>query len=293
MENITLRQNGILATIQLKGAELSSLQMEGIEYIWNADPKVWNRHAPILFPIVGRLKDNQYSYGQKNYTLPQHGFARDRNFSLVDHTSDKASFELTSDQGTLSDFPFEFLLRISYAITDSTLLVTYQVHNPSPINELWFSIGAHPGFNCPLLPATEKFTDYVLDFGDSTMDAVVLWKLENGLIAKEKGELTLVNGQIPLNYSLFNNDALIFSTDQVKRLSLQHKHSGKGVRMNFPDFEWVGVWTKGIGAPFLCLEPWCGIADTVDHDQEFTTKLGINRLAPKEKFSKSFHIELI
>jgi galactose mutarotase-like enzyme len=290
MENITLQHNSLLATIQLKGAELCSLQIEGIEYIWYANPTVWNRHAPILFPIVGRLKNNLYTYRQKNYTLPQHGFARDCHFRLVEHSVDTAILELASDQSTLSNFPFEFLLRVSYAIADSKLRITYLVQNPSSKNDLWFSIGAHPGFNCPLLPATEKFTDYVLDFGDSAMDEVELWKLENGLIAKERGKLISAKGQIALDYSLFKNDALIFSTDQVKRLRLQNIHSGKGVNMDFPDFDWVGVWTKGPGAPFVCLEPWCGIADTVDHDQELTTKLGINRLNPKGQFSKSFFI---
>ncbi len=291
MENITLEDNGKIATIKLKGAELTSFIKEGIEYIWDANPSVWNRHSPVLFPIVGRLKDNRFLFNDKSHTLPQHGFARDLNFQLIEHHDTKATFELTSDQKTFVSFPFEFVLRISYVLSDSRLSVNYEVENPSLENNLFFSIGAHPGFHCPLIPEVEKFTDYVLDFGDNSLQSIELWKLDEGLIANEKETIPLKNGQIPLKYALFENDALIFSTEKVKKLNLRSRVSGKGVSMDFPEFRWVGVWTKGQGAPFICLEPWCGIADTVDHDQYFTKKLGINRLSPQQKFSRSFVIQ--
>lgn len=293
MENITLKDSVTTATIQLKGAELSSFKREGLEYIWQASPAVWNRHAPVLFPIVGRLKNNSYSYQGKSYPMSQHGFARDSIFSLVYQERQKVLFELSSSESTLPIYPFDFLLKIGYELGGDTLRITYTVENPSSFQDLWFSIGAHPGFNCPLQPGTESFEDYELDFGKPDFDSIPLLVLEQGLIANDKSMLSLDQGKKNISYPLFEKDALIFETKDVEKLVLSNKTTGKGVCMDFPGFEWVGVWSKEKDAGFLCIEPWCGIADTESHNQDLTEKLGIIQLKPKEAFSRSYTISLI
>jgi len=279
----------IKAAFNLQGAELSSVQYNGKEYIWQANPDFWNRHSPILFPTVGSLIDNTYFIDGKAYQLPQHGFGRNSTFELVEETDNAAKFLLESDEETLKVYPFHFKLYITYILEGQSIQVVYEVENPSQ-QEILFGIGGHPGFNCPLDPANEAFEDYVIDFHDGSATKE-LYQLEGVYVAQGKYQLALNEGRLNLNYGLFANDALILDTQSPAKVTVTSKKSGAGFAMEYDEFKWLGIWTKGEGAGFLCLEPWNGIADKLGHNQNFEDKWGINRLAPGESYRASYRMD--
>ncbi|WP_439481448.1 aldose 1-epimerase family protein [Cyclobacterium plantarum] len=289
----SLKNGSLEVQVSSLGAECISLKYKGTEYLWQADPAVWGRHAPVLFPIVGRLKNDRFSHANQSYTLKQHGFARDREFQLLDQSGNSLSFVLKQDKESLENFPFDFELIIRYTLINTGLQVDYRVNNPSPEQDLLFSIGAHPGFRCPLLPDREGFEDYVLDFGQEQLSSIPIYFLENGLIAADRKSLPLEQGKLDLKQELFSNDALIFDVNPISYLSIRSKKSGKGYAMQFSDFRWLGLWTKGENAGFICIEPWNGIADTEGHDGELKSKLGIIRLSPGDFHEVAYQVELL
>ncbi|HLT07169.1 MAG TPA: aldose 1-epimerase family protein [Cyclobacteriaceae bacterium] len=288
-EKILLGNDFIKAEVKLQGAELSSVLFNGIEYMWQADPQFWNRHSPILFPTVGSLIDNTFYVAGIPYHLPQHGFGRNSDFSLVEKTGNSAKFLLQSNEDTLKVYPFQFELYISYMLEGQTIQVTYEVKNPSE-KEIYFGIGGHPGFNCPLDPRSENFEDYVIDFHDES-DSKELYKLEGVYLAKGKYSLDINKGHLDLDYGLFANDALIIDTLPPAKISIKSKKTGAGVSMEYGDFKWLGIWTRGKGARYVCLEPWNGIADQLGHNQQFEEKLGTNRLAAGGTYTASYRVE--
>lgn len=291
MENISISNGHIEASFNSRGAELSSVRYKGMEYLWHADPTVWNRHSPVLFPTVGSFIDNTYYVDGKPYHLPQHGFARDADFVLVEQTDTSVKFLLESDQETLKVYPYSFKLFISYILQDNSLQVIFQVENPSD-QPILFGIGGHPGFRCPLDPDTEAFEDYVIDFHDGSVEKE-LYQLEGPYLAKGTYTLPLNNGGLNLDYSLFENDALIIDSKAPFKVTVKSKKSGLGFSMEYKDFRWLGIWTKRKGAGFLCLEPWNGIADPVSHNQELKDKLGINRLGSGETYETKYTVEFL
>ncbi|MDN3689388.1 aldose 1-epimerase family protein [Cyclobacterium jeungdonense] len=291
-QSFYLKNGPVEARFSSLGAECTSLSFHGIEYLWQAFPSIWGRHAPVLFPIVGRLQDDQYIYQSKAYSLTQHGFARDREFLLLDQSQDSLLFSLKSDAKSLQVYPFAFQLEIRYTLTDTGMRVDYRVSNPSADEELWFSIGAHPGFACPLEPEKESLEDYQLDFGQEDLSSLSLYVLEKGLIGSERKPLPLKNGKLELNWELFQNDALIADAGPVTSVSIRSLKTGKGYAMDFKEFRWLGLWTKQKDAGFICIEPWNGIADTVTHNGNFQEKMGIHSLPPAGVHNVGFDLTL-
>ena len=289
MKKILLTNSKVVATINHTGAELSSFLLDKKEYIWQANPAVWNRHAPVLFPTVGRLKEDTYFVNGKPFHLTQHGFARDSEFKLVSQNESSVTLELESNEQTLKVYPFDFKLSISYTLIESTLEVKYQIENPSQEN-LLFSIGGHPAFNCPLDPMKEAFEDYEINFHENSSEKEI-YLLDGLFLSQSKGKISCPNGKLILSYDLFKNDAIIIDSEMPFKVSVISKKSNAGFSMEYGDFRWLGIWTKQAGAGFLCLEPWNGIADTTDHDQDFEKKLGINTLPPGEKYEAKYIME--
>lgn len=200
--NTTISNSNLTAKINPLGAELYSLKDNtDKEYIWEGNPKFWGKYSPILFPIVGTLKNNSYTYNGKGYDLSRHGFARDMDFELVDKKENSATFLIQSSEETLKVYPFKFELQIIYAIEINTLSIAYKVINKG-ISEMPFSIGAHPAFALP-----GHFDDYSIQFDKE--EPLEYYLLENDLISNQTKKLVLKDKLIPLNYSLFENDALI------------------------------------------------------------------------------------
>lgn len=274
---------------QEKGAEITELKdKKGIQYIWTADKRYWARHAPVLFPIVGKLKDNRYFYNGSEYSMTQHGFARDYNFKVITHNKENIIFELCSNSETLKKYPFDFSLKIEYTLEKNRLTTKYTVESPEKI---YFSIGAHPGFNCPL-SENECFEDYFIEFGEKENFEFMLLDHETGLFTGEIKKSAEKFGVLNLNHKLFENDALVFTGMKSKEVTIKNKKEDKNIKVNFDGFPFLGIWTMTNDAPFICIEPWFGHADFKDSDNIFENKKGLIKLEKNEKFSCSFFFEI-
>lgn len=260
--------------------------------MWQADIGIWGRHSPVLFPIVGRLKNNEYIFNDRKYHMSQHGFARDKTFSLVKKSDESLTMVLEADENTFDVYPFDFKLYIQYILTDKGVNVKYTVENPSQ-EILYYSIGAHPGFICPLAGENEHFEDYEIDFGIGGDGELEIYSLQEGLISLGRGCLPLKKGKLPLSYEIFKNDAIILDTGKISEITILSRYTGKGVSVSCEDFRWVGLWTKGENAGFICIEPWNGIADWLGHDGQLINKWGINNLQGGEFHECAFQIKII
>lgn len=282
-----LHSDQLSVTINSFGAEVCSVKNKhGLEFIWQADKHVWARHAPVLFPIVGKLNNNMFTYQGKNFELPQHGFARDIEFEFVSGNEANVSYALASSQRTNQKFPFDFHFEISYQLKGSVLTITYTITNSSASHQLLFSVGAHPGFNCPLEPG-EKFEDYYLQFENQQLSQT---QLEDGLRTDRKTKLELTDNKLYLSEGLFDNDALVFENLQVDSIHLCSSRSSHKIMLQCKDWPYFGVWTKKGTKQFICLEPWYGIADRRFASGDLDRKDGIIRLEPGKQFKASFSI---
>ena len=280
---ITITNSQLSATINTLGAELLSLVKNNKNYIWQVDQTYWNKTSPVLFPIVGRLKNDSFEFNGNSYQLPRHGFARTMEFSFDKKSEHQVIFELNETEETKANYPFDFKLLMAYTLMDNELVIEYFVRNQSD-EVLPFSIGAHPAF------AIEgNFEDYSLQFNKE--DSFETHHLENESF---NGKTTLVeikNNSIALNYQLFEKDALVFK--QLKSNEVVLSHQNKNIlKVNFDHFPYLGIWTKQ-NAPFLCLEPWCGLADNINHNGNLEEKEGINHLLAGEDFLRAIRIEVL
>ncbi|EIQ8106543.1 aldose 1-epimerase family protein [Listeria monocytogenes] len=286
---IKLENEVLLVEMKTAGAELTRIfhKDTGLEYLWNADSKFWGRHSPVLFPKVGRLVEDTYLVDGKPYHLGQHGFARDRDFQVVEQTEKSVRFELDADEDSLAVYPYKFKLSIIYTIEKNTVAVSYEVENTDN-KRIYFSIGAHPAFNLPLTDGT-TFEDYYLDFGtEENLETLCLeGPYRSGEIKKVVDEAARY---LPLNYDLFKNDALIFEALKQKEMTIKSDKTPHFVKVSFPEFPFVGVWTAKAGTPFLCIEPWYGIADGAGESVELRDKAGIEHLEPEAVFASEYEI---
>ncbi|MBL7912481.1 MAG: aldose 1-epimerase family protein [Bacteroidia bacterium] len=281
-----IRSNLLIVKINSFGAEVCSVKNNnGLEFIWQADKAVWARHAPALFPIVGKLKDNFFVHEGKKYELPQHGFARDAEFELTEKKEDSCTFQLIANTETKTKFPFEFKFLISYAIIENKLETHYNVINPSG-QTIYFSVGAHPGFNCPI-SSNEKFEDHFLEFENDSFSQTTL---NNGLRTDLKTALKLTDQKLFLTKALFDNDALVFEGKQINSVSLCSSVSKHKITLLCDGWPYFGIWTKKGNRQFICLEPWYGIADHENPANQLSKKEGIIQLAPNAEFKATFSL---
>ncbi|WP_419767011.1 aldose 1-epimerase family protein [Arcobacter sp.] len=282
--------NSILeVSIKDFGAELCSLKKrnDSIEYLWQGDKKYWNRHAPILFPIVGKLIDNEYIYNNKTYKVGQHGFARDKLFEVFAKENDYICFKLTSSKETLEIYPFNFELYLSYRLINNSLKISYKVVNKSQ-KKMYFSIGAHPAFNWPLEKGNKG--DYYLEF-ENTKELERLPLTVDG-ISEKKEIVNLKDNKLHLNEELFKDDALVIQNLKNKTITFKNSKDDKSIKMSFEGFAYLGLWSKPSGAPFICIEPWHGIADFIGHNKKLENKKGIITLLENEIFESSYTISV-
>jgi galactose mutarotase-like enzyme len=279
-----LKNSNLTAEIKHLGAELCSLKNnKNKEYIWEGNADFWGKHSPILFPIVGTLKNNSYQYNSIDYNLSRHGFARDMEFELIDKKENSATFSIQSSEETLKVYPFVFELQLIYTLDENRLRIEYKVTNKGE-SQMPFSIGAHPAFALP-----GNFENYSMEFEKE--EQLEYYLLENDLISDKTKKLEVQNNRIPLTYQLFENDALIFKTLESNSLTIL-ENENPVLRVNFKDFPSLGIWTK-MNAPFLCIEPWFGYSDTNENSGNLFKKEGIQILNANEAFHSEFSIEIL
>lgn len=294
---ITIENKYLSISIKKKGAELAKVfnKVEAFDYLWTGDSQYWGRHAPVLFPIIGKLNDDAYTIDQKEYTMTQHGFARDFDFELVNQSDIQAQFCLTANEETKKMYPFEFKLMITYVLDGKNLAVQYDVENLSEINKMPFSLGAHPGFNVPL---NDKgaFSDYNLTFEPALNNPIQVLEIDDGpfpFITGNNKDLALAKDNVlALDYPTFN-DGLLIIDETVNSVTLSSSVSKNSITLEVSDFPYLTLWTvENKQAPFLCIEPFYGLPDQVGKVGNLYDKKGNAILSPldtkKMQFSMTF-----
>ncbi len=284
---IQIENDDLVVIISEKGAELQSIQLNALEYLWQADSNYWGKHSPVLFPIIGELKDGKYIFDEKEYHLPRHGFARDKVFEAKKTSFSSAIFTLQSNADTLAVYPFQFIFQIQYEIKQHSLYCSYMVQNVNDV-DMYFSVGGHPAFKVPLNDKLQ-YEDYTLKFNNDT--TLQRFLLHNGLTKDDTETLPLNDKRLLLKSSLFYDDAIVLkhiSSDQIRLYSDKDPH---GLTFSFEGFPYFGIWAAK-DAPFVCLEPWCGIADNIQHNYQLTNKEGINQLAAGAIWKRTWCVEL-
>lgn len=277
----------LVVEIESLGAELWSIRKvhEEFEYMWQGSE--WKKRSPILFPIVGAMIDDSYYYEGKRYSMPKHGFAQHEEFKVIEKSDTSVTFQLTDNARTRHYFPFSFVLELTYTLKGNTLSLHYKVEN-SDNKTLYFSLGAHPGFSCPL-SGERELTGYQLKLNE-TEDAL-RYPVQGIFIAKEQVSGLQESDTITLSPTIFNHDALIFKNLRSHEVVLENCYNQRRVKVNFEGFEYIAFWAKP-GAAFVCIEPWHGIADFVGHSQRIEAKEGIKTLEAKESFTQTLEIEI-
>lgn len=285
--NYQLKNEYLQVTIKSEGAEITSVQStEGLEYMWSGDEKYWGRHAPVLFPIVGKVVDNNYKIGEnesKEYALSQHGFARDSAFDVAYQDEERIIFVLNSNESTKEKYPFDFQLKLTYELDERTVKLTYEVDNTGT-EKMYFSIGGHPAFNCPLLEG-ETLEDYYIEFE-------VKEKAKKLLITPEvylSGETEKYEAKrIDLSWDFFKDGVTILTelkSDLVTLKSTKNSHSITIARKELP---FLGLWSPEQGAPFVCIEPWVGHTDYITSSRVLSEKKDFVELEIGKQFRCSY-----
>ena len=288
----SLKNDLLQINIKSKGAELCNITSvkNTTEFMWQANPEIWGGHAPNLFPIIGCMKDDHYIYNNKVYQMPKHGFVRRSDgFKIKSQTDSCITFTIASNDELYEFYPFLFELDITYTLSKNTLTIKHTVTNKDD-KALYFSLGGHPAFNCPL-SEDENYTDYYLEFEKPEKSPSYLLNMANGLLTNKTKPAFAEGNKIHLRPDLFNEDALIFKDLESRIVTLKHKTKGNVLTVNFKDFKQLGIWAKP-NAPYVCIEPWLGIADNETTDQKIETKEGILKLDAKGTFNASYSIEI-
>lgn len=280
-----MQNDHLSISINPKGAELTSItdQQTGFEFLWQADAAIWGRHAPVLFPIVGKVAHNQLLIDGKAYPIGQHGFARDQQFELVSETETEVWYQLKSHPQLLEVFPYAFVLQLGYTLLKNTLQCHYKITNPAA-TPLFFSIGAHPGFNLP----TQKLSDYVIEFAQPETEERHL--LTGGLFDGRQKPVLSSPTHIQLSKVLFDDDAIVFKQLHSASLTLKQLNGTFAIGLDYPQFGALGIWTQKDCEQYICLEPWCGYADNSKGHDDFSTKEGVVELAPGAVFERTYSL---
>jgi len=289
---LILENSKLKIAVKKEGAELCKITSikNGKEFMWHADPNIWKGYAPNLFPIIGALKNGTYNYNNASFKMDKHGFVRgNTDIELHEQTPTSLTFLLTSNNSLYKIYPFKFNFYITYLLKDTSLEVIYTVKNCDS-KSMYFSVGGHPAFKCPIYK-DENYNDYTLEFETIENAKTHLINMESGLISS--GTKPVFNGtnKINLSYDLFNNDALVFKDLVSKKVTLKSKTYGNILSVSFNDFPYLGIWAKP-NANYVCIEPWLGIADHENTNQELKTKEGILSLEANSSFKSQYTIKI-
>lgn len=287
-----LKGEHITIQVESKGAELKSIKdnQNDCEYIWCGDPKYWGKTSPILFPFVGSLKNSKYSYEGKSYEMGRHGFARDMEFQLANQTEDTLIFSVEDTAETREKYPFKFCLEIEYKIIGKGLSVKWRVINKDT-KKMYFSIGGHPAFACPLVKGGKRTDCYIKFDGVDEIKTTYL-DMASGLITGEYVTYKLEDSILPISENLFDNDALIIENNQCNKVSLCDENKNTYLTVEF-DAPLFGVWSVAdSGAAYVCIEPWYGRCDSMNFEGDLQDRDWTNSLEADEVFEKQYEIKI-
>lgn len=280
----TIENEFLTAQIDDFGAQLHSLRSkaDGYEYIWQGNPDIWYGQAPVLFPIIGRLLDDTYRYNGREYSMPKHGFARKKPFEVVSCERNEAVFVLRSDADTLASYPFDFELYVKFSLLGKTLQAIHTVVNKTD-GEMYFSLGGHPGFNCAIGDWLEFDKLETLD--TETIDGESIRLAEKTPVLRDEKRITITE-------HIFDRDALILSGIRSKAVTLRNDAHEHEVRFTFGSVPYLGIWAKP-GAPYVCIEPWCGVNDDRIVRADISEKDAIQRLPQGGVFDLAYTAEIL
>lgn len=287
----SIENKQIKITASTYGAELHSVtgKKKETEYLWNGNPEYWKYHAPHLFPIIGKLKNSKYRVDGIEYELPSHGFARISEFTFISQTDDSITFQLKYSDELLKVYPYKFLLQIKYVIEGNNIIVNYTVENLDE-KEIYFSIGAHPAFMCPI-DNNELLEDYYLKFNKLENNSIMCFN-EETYFSHDKKKYLNNSDIINLKKEIFKDDALVFDDLNSDKITIESKNHNKCLSVDFKGFPNMGIWAPASGAPFVCIEPWFGHADYYDFNGEFKDKEGILSLGVGKEFNCRYIISI-
>ncbi|GAB3943685.1 aldose 1-epimerase family protein [Spirosoma harenae] len=287
----TLENDHLRVLIRPKGAELTSIlhKPTGIEHLWQADPGIWGWHAPNLFPVVGGCLNNQLLVDGKTYPIERHGFTRQSTLETIESSDTHAVFMLRSSEITRTHYPYAFEFQIIYEIEGPRLSITYRVVNEDD-KTVYFSVGAHPAFNVPFY-VNESYEDYFIEFEkEETLETHML--SGGGYFTGETKVVPTEGNRLHLTKHLFDQDALVFKNLSSKRVSIRSDRHNHAVKVDFPEFPYLGIWAKP-GAPFVCIEPWLGCADSEGSPKPIQEKEAIQQVEVGGVFEATFTIEIV
>jgi galactose mutarotase-like enzyme len=292
MKALVIQNEFLAVSINPIGAEICSIKSlnSNTEYCWQGNPDVWASTAPVLFPIIGGLKDGYFLFEEKKYSVPKHGFIRNnKELKVITHDSNELILGYCFNEQTLIQYPFEFYFQITFELVGNKLNVKHLVSNLSNEKSMYFSLGGHPAFNCPFIEG-QNYDDFYLEF--EKVETLKRWQVtKDGLLGQQAIPFIENSNRINLTHELFNEDALVFKEVKSRKVSLKSVNSSCYLSVEFPDFNYLGIWAKPNG-DFVCIEPWLGITDSEVSNQNFKTKEGIIELKHQSDFKAGFSIEI-
>ncbi|PPK87540.1 galactose mutarotase-like enzyme [Neolewinella xylanilytica] len=292
--DFSLQNDQLRIKIQSTGAELKSLVHLGTgrEYMWSGDPEVWPSYAPVLFPIIGKLKDEKTEINGTTYHIPKHGIVRgSEKLEFFSKLEDRIVFRLCSDDDTLAQYPYPFDFRITFRLRNEHLIIYHEVMNTGD-EPMLFHLGGHPAFRVPFFEG-DRYEDYVLRF-EHAEDSRSYEVTEQGTIgAGTRGVPWTEGGTVlPLTHDLFEEDALVFKDLKSRSVILESRHKGPVLKLDYAGWTHLGIWAKPHG-DFVCIEPWIGLADAAEGSGKFADKEGIIKLGPNETYEMSYDIKIL
>lgn len=287
----TIENEKLTCTIESTGAEIRSLKNKatGEEYIWQIDQSIWGSSSPVLFPAIGKIKEDKVVFNGKAYAMPKHGIIRNNSMlSFEQQGVSKCTFTLTSSEKTLKQYPFKFSFAVEFALIEKRLIMTYRIENQDSI-PMQFACGGHTAYACPL-SENVKLSDYVIEFPSlfipksSTLGA-------SGLLSLHKRKIESSENILPLSDTLFNEDALIFPDIKCDWVRLRKKNEKKGIIVRFADYPHLALWSKP-HADYVCIEPWLGLPDQENESIDLTQKPTYKTIEPNTIFSIAIETEI-
>lgn len=292
MSVLTIENRQVSVSVDTLGAQMMSLKgADGMQYLWQGDPAVWKDRSPLLFPFVARLTENSYRYKGKCYPMGIHGFAKDMEFFVAEHTEDSLHLVLTDSAETRKQYPFAFCLHVIYTLSDKGVQIRYQVENHSE-EDMFFGIGGHPGFRVPMTE-DEDFSDYMLEFGCACRPDRLGFSEDLYLNGQDTPYPFAEGKYLDLRHDLFDEDAIVLK-NTARSISLYSRNSGRGVRLDYPDMPYLGIWhMPKTQASYVCVEPWSSLPSRHGVVEEFTCKSDLIRLAVGKVWQTAWSVTLI